>query len=252
MTNLKDLLLKRYSADIVDALIKSYQEIESNYALRKWKASELDAGHFVEAVRRIIEFELFGSFTPLSNKIENFSDGVMKRYEQAPGDESFRLLIPRILKSVYNIRNKRGVGHISTVSPNEMDSTYILYSVKWVIAEIVRLTSNLSIEETQKLIDDIVEREVELLWSYEGTTRVLDHKVDARSQVLILLYAMSPQSVSSLQMQIEYKNTTNFRKILNRLHDKRYIEYIPNDAACIITTKGIREAEDIIKKLKGV
>lgn len=141
MADVETILRSRYPADIVKALLDAYREIESNYALQKWKPSELDAGHFVEAARRILEHELFGQATPINQQISKFSDQVLVKYEQATGDESYRMLIPRALKSVYNIRNKRGVGHVGPVSPNEMDATYILYSVKWVLAELVRLVS---------------------------------------------------------------------------------------------------------------
>ena len=98
--------------DVVDALLNAYREIEENYVLKKWKASELDAGHFVEAARRIIEYELTSSYTLISQKLPNFNDKILLSYENASGDESFRILIPRALKAIYNIRNKRGVGHI--------------------------------------------------------------------------------------------------------------------------------------------
>src|SRR5512132_118916 len=127
------ILTAKYPVDLVKSLIDSYKEIESNYVVKKWKASELDSGHFVEAARRLVELELTGSVTKLSDQLSKFGDNVLKQYEQATGDESYRLLIPRALKAIYNIRNKRGVGHVSGVSPNEMDATYILYTVKWVL-----------------------------------------------------------------------------------------------------------------------
>lgn len=128
--NVDAILKSRYPNDVVRVIIDAYREIEGNYILGKWKASELDAGHFVEGVRRALESELFGSFTPIGVDMPKFHDGELKKYEQATGDESFRILIPRALKAVFNIRNKRGVGHVGAISPNEMDATYILYTAK--------------------------------------------------------------------------------------------------------------------------
>src|ERR1041385_8521434 len=126
--SIESILKAGHPSDVVDALLTAYKEIESNYALRKWKASELDSGHFVEASRRLIENSLFGNYTPIGQSLPNFNDTVITRYENAAGDESYRILIPRVLKAIYNIRNKRGVGHVGPVSPNEMDSTLILYN----------------------------------------------------------------------------------------------------------------------------
>lgn len=241
------VLKSRYPSPVGDRLLDTYREIEENYVLKKWKASELDAGHFVETVRRILEHELTGSHTPLSQKLPNFTDSVLKSYENASGDESFRMLIPRALKSIYNIRSKRGVGHIAGVSPNEMDSTYILYSVKWVLAELVRLASGLSVSETQRMVNSIVERRMELIWRGDGVIRVLDTSIKARDQILVLLYDSSPQQDEELRAIIEYKNKSNFIKILKVLHKKRLIEY-QADGKCLILPPGIQEAELIAKK----
>jgi hypothetical protein len=243
--NAEDILKTKYPADLSKALIDSYREIESNYVLRKWKASELDSGHFVEAARRVLELELTGTFTKTSDQLSKFTDAVLKQYEQATGDESYRMLIPRALKAIYNIRNKRGVGHVGGVSPNEMDATYILYTVKWVLAEIVRLTSGASIKDTQKAVDEIVERTFSVIWKHGDVTRILDTSLSTRAQVLILLYDASPQTETELRESTEYKNSTKFRGILKLLHGQRLIEYMGN-GPCVLTPKGILEAERLL------
>jgi hypothetical protein len=180
-------LKTKYPGDLCEALLTAYREIEENFALRKWKASELDAGHFVEAARRLIENELFATYTPINASLSNFNDAELKRFENGKGDETLRLLIPRALKAIFNIRNKRGVGHLGSISPNEMDATFILYTVKWVLAEFVRLAAGSSPAAAQKLIDAIVERHVGLLWKKDGIIRVLENKMPTREQVLVLL-----------------------------------------------------------------
>lgn len=241
----EDILKAKYPEELVGAVITAYREIESNFALGKWKYSELDSGHFVEAARRILELELTGTFTPIRDQLSKFTDQVLKQYEQATGDESYRMLIPRALKSIYNIRNKRGVGHVGGVSPNEMDATYILYSSKWVLAELVRLASGASIADTQRAVDEIVERKLSMVWKHGDTTRILDTSLGARSQVLVLLYDSSPQSETQLRETVEYKTASDFRKILKKLHADRLILYRP-DGACVITPKGIVEAEKLL------
>lgn len=242
-------LKARYPADVCDALLESYREIEENFSLQKWKVTELDAGHFVEASRRLIEHELFGSHTSIGKNLPSFNDAELKRYENAQGDESLRMLIPRVLKSIFNIRNKRGIGHLGVISANEMDSTLILYNVKWVLAEFVRLATGTDPNTTQKMLDSIVERRVGVLWKHQGITRVLESKMDARDQVLVLLFDSSPLREADLQRIIEYKNTTNFRKILKRLHVSRMIDWTQGGPA-FITPKGSAQAEAVILKFR--
>jgi hypothetical protein len=234
---------------LVEALIEAYTEIESNYALRKWKARELDAGHFVEAARRLLEFELFEkTYTPIGTDLPRFTDQELKRYEQGKGDEAFRIHIPRALRTVYGIRNKRGIAHVGPVSPNEMDATLILYNVKWVLAELIRQASGLSPDATQKLVDTIIERRLSVLWKHGDLTRVLV-SMTAREQILVLLYDKNGQRDDDLLESIEYKSRPDFRKLLKQLHKKRLIELRPN-GECFITPTGVLAAEEILRKLK--
>jgi len=246
--NVDSLLKGRYPAELVDELLRAYREIEENYALGKWKASELDAGHFVEAARRIIEWELKGGkYTPIGQSLTPLNDVVLKQYEQSPGDEAFRILIPRILYGVYGIRNKRGVGHVGPVSPNKMDSTLILGNTKWVLAELVRLVSGLTPHETQNLVNQIVERKLDMLWKHGDITRVLHTGLQTSEAVLVLLLDRSPQTATELRNATEYRNAPRFRTVLRGLHKKRFIEFA-EDGTCIITPKGTIEAEKLLKK----
>jgi hypothetical protein len=243
--NVAAVLSATLPKELVDALLAAHKEIETNYGLRKWKVSELDSGHFVEAARRILEYRLqSGVYTPIAKELSKFHDATLRQYEQATGDESHRILIPRVLRAIYGVRNKRGVGHLGPISPNEMDATLILYNVKWVLAEILRLESGLAPEVTQKAIDQIVERRVPLLWKDGDIVRVIDKTIKTREQVLLHLYDESPQPEAALREKCEYKNTTNFRKILTRLHaDKRI--FVRPDAVCLILPPGAAEAEKI-------
>jgi len=237
-------LLASLPEELINALLSSYTEIESNFVHRKWKVSELDAGHFVEAARRIVEHKLIGNYTAIGKDLPKFTDQVLVQYEQRSGDETYRILIPRVLRAIYGVRNKRGVGHLGKVSPNEMDATLILYNVKWVLAEIMRLESGLTPEETQRAVDRVVERQIALLWKDGDIVRVIDESMETRDQVLLHLNDSSPQTETDLREKCEYKNPTNFRKILKGLHQKKLIFYGP-DSKCLITPLGVKAAEKL-------
>ena len=240
-----EILKLGFDEPLAKAITDSYAEIEQNYALGKWKPSELDAGHFVEAVRRAIDFELTGSYLRFGRSLPSFDDAALKGYENASGDESFRVLIPRALKAVYNIRNRRGVAHISVVNPNEMDANYIMYSVKWVLAELVRIKSGLGPDETQRLVDAVVERQSVLVWKDGGVICVLDAHMTARDQTIVLLYDESPRKDADLRRIIGYTNSTNFLKILSRLHKSKLIYY--ESGSCRLTPLGVIKAEEIVR-----
>jgi hypothetical protein len=129
-----------------------------------------------------------------------------------------------------------------------MDATFILYSIKWVLAELVRLNSTLSSDETLALISSIVERQLDLIWKHDGIVRILNTNMPKNLQVLVLLYDENTQSEEKLIKAVEYSNSTDFRKVLKKFHKERLLEYKSDQKICTITPKGLIEAEKIIKK----
>ncbi|HCY74383.1 MAG TPA: hypothetical protein DHV28_00545 [Ignavibacteriales bacterium] len=242
---IKTILQNASDATLANEIVSSYEEIEKNFVSKNWKVTELDAGHFVEAVRRFIEFKLFGSYTPIGTSLQSFNDSILRSYENGTGDESYRILIPRTLYSVYAIRNKRGVGHIGLVKPNQIDATLIFQSVKWTLAELIRLNSTIVMNETDKLISQITQRQLDILWKQDGITRILNKNMRIDKKVLILLYDTSPQRKEQLQANTKYKDKSAFKKVLAKLDSDLFIEY-KKDESCHITPLGVNEAEKII------
>jgi hypothetical protein len=225
-------------------ILKTFKDIEQNYFLRSWKASSLDAGHFVEAVRRFLDLKLSGSYLSIGNTLPPLNDRELKRLETLVGQDSYRLHIPRALVFIYGLRNKRGVGHLSTFAPNFLDGTVILATCKWILAEILRLESTLTFDETAKIVDEIIERPLAGVWEIGTVRRILHTDLSVREQVLFLLLCESPQPDVSLQSNIEYENQAYFRRVLKGLHKDRLIEY-GEDGSCTLSPNGRTQAEKI-------
>lgn len=245
---IKAILVTKFSNELVDALLNAYVEVATNYRIEKWKPSELDAGHFVEVSRRIIETELFGSSKSLSESLGSFNQQVLNRYESASGGESYRILMPRVLFSIYCVRNKRGVGHISSISPNKLDATFILNSVKWVLAELVRLAGESNPDEAYEVADFILERDIDLIWDDGESFMILDKNLKAEQKVLLSLYKKDRVALGDLQTLVEYKNKTNFRKVCEKLRSEKLID-ITADQICKLSPLGVQSAESIIQNM---
>ena len=53
------------------------------------------------------------------------------------------------------------------------------------------------------------------------------------------------QTDAELRNSVEYKNPTEFKRVLKKLHTKRMIEYAaPN---CILSPLGVQRVEEILK-----
>jgi hypothetical protein len=163
-----------------DTLLESFQEIMSNYLERRWEPSELNGGKFCEVVYSIINGALKGSFPTSASKPANMRAACRALESEPPdasrvGDRSLRLLIPRVLPVLYEVRNNRGVGHVGgDVNANHMDAEFVQATASWVLAELVRIFHGATTEEAREIIDALVERKTPAIWEVEGVKRVLD------------------------------------------------------------------------------
>ena len=246
---IKNILESSSDSKLANHILDSFKEVERNFHLKSWKTSSLDAGHFVEAVRRFLELKLFGQYTPINKPLSNFNDKCLLSYINKQGEESYRIHIPRLLFTIYGIRNKRGIGHISNLKPNKIDSSLILSSCKWILAELIRLNSQLKLEETEILIDEIIERNIEGIWKVGETLRILKDGLTLKDKILYLLYNEKSLTDIEIQKITEYSNLSYLKKTLKEFHKSRMLEYMEN-GECILSPKGSIEAEKIIEKNK--
>ena len=225
-------------------ILTTFKEVEKHFFLRSWKTSELDAGHFVEAARRFIDFRLFGKYTPIGTTLPTFNNHELGRIENGTGSEAYRLHIPRALFAIYGLRNKRGVGHLGLISPNYLDATFIMATCKWVLGEFLRTESTMSFEETVAVVEHIVDRPLPGLWDIGGTRRILADGLSLRDQILFLLLAESPQQSEDLRHSTGYSNAAYFNRLIRKLHDERHVECM-DEGTCHLSPKGRQLAERI-------
>lgn len=243
---------KKYPKNLVDALIDSYVEIKEQYYLNKHEPSELNGGKFVEACARIIEQELMGQFTPLGTSIKNMVL-LLRNFETSPVShhDSFRLHIPRALLSIYNIRNRRGVGHLGgDVCANIADATLIATSADWVLAELYRMFYTSSLEEAQAVVTQLVKRKIVLVHEVGEIKRVLANFLNFKEQTLLFLASSYPDSSSDndLFIQLEYSSLSAYKsRILRPLHKARMLNY-SDQGECVLLPPGLKFVEDHYQK----
>ncbi|MEK7650395.1 MAG: hypothetical protein AAB364_00805 [Patescibacteria group bacterium] len=249
-------ILSSLPAGLRDPLIQSYQEIAKNYAEHRWEPAELNGGKFCECVYTIVNGCINATFPTRPSKPPNMRDAC-QALERTPsnsarvGDQSLRILIPRMLLPLYEIRNNRGVGHVGgDVDPNFLDATSVLAMASWVLAELVRIFHGVSTEEAQEAVDVLVERKHPLIWNVEDKKRVLDPAMDKGNQVLVLL-RLEPSWVAEndLLVWVEYSTLAMFRtRILRPFHKSRLVEYDEALGRIRISPLGVKDVEERILK----
>src|ERR1700730_3847940 len=220
-------LLAGIPSALRDPLLEEYRGITTAFARGGWKHASLDAGRFCEVVYSILDGALSGTYPAAPSKPANFPEAcraLAKKPPAAVGDHSLRILIPRVLPGIYDVRNNRNVGHVGgDVVANKMDASYVRESANWVLCELVRVFHSVSTAEAQEAVDGLTERRHPIIWEHEGIRRVLNTKLSAADRTLLLLHGLT--TWSDARVLAEWAKDGNSRRTLKALAKKLLVEF---------------------------
>lgn len=234
------------SNELVDELIETYSEAKRRFAAGDHRPHQVEGGRFTEAVFRILQEMTTRSYTPLDRSLPSVDDLMvtLTNVPRASASDAVRLHIPRTLRLIYDIRNKRDAAHLGPVDAGLQDSTLIVHGMDWVLAELVREhDSSISPEEAQRIIEGLVARELPVIQMIDGYPLVL-RDLQASDHMLVLLYSREPTRTAfdELSRWARPPMRTNLRRTLDRLEQRNLVH---RDAAGTyrITRLGQREVE---------
>jgi len=232
-------------------LIDEFSNIVNNFMERKWLPAELSGGRFCEIVYTIIDGYSSGSYQPSPTKPRNFVDACRRLENNSNIPRSFRILIPRLLPALYEIRNNRNVGHVGgDVDPDHMDSSTVVSISSWILAELIRVFHGVTTEQAQKLVDLIAERRFQIVWKSGDMRRVLKSDLPLKDQILILLGScISKVQAGDLFVWTDYDNRAYFNRILRKLHGQRFVEFNEATGEVELLPPGYDDLVKILQKL---
>lgn len=206
-------------AELVKELLEAFAEAKRRFYRADLRPSEIEGARFSEAVFRILEWSTMQRYTPLGENLPKVPT-LMGKLEQATAAiESVRFHIPRTLRLIYDVRNKRDVAHLGDgIDPNQQDATMVVRNMEWVLAELVRLYHNVSATEAHGIIVDLVSKEVPLIQVFDGFPRVLK-QLRASDHVLALLYWRGAEGATFAELRSWVRTTmrANLKRTLNAL-----------------------------------
>jgi hypothetical protein len=247
MSSIPITALAGLPAGLRDELLAEFRKITRNYREHRWEAAELDGGRLCEVVYSILAGLLDNGNYPLTAFKPPQFDRSCKDLEKFPKtySDSARISIPRVLVGLYDVRNRRGVGHMGgEVSANEMDASYVLHTSQWIMAELVRMFHSLSVDDATKVVHGLVDRTLPMLWEVNGVTRVLDPSMALGDKTLVRLYADGGAvSIKTLMADLERDDGSNYRRVLDRLHGEKMIEHNKTGRTATISPLGVAEVE---------
>ncbi|MFH9427145.1 hypothetical protein ACH4JZ_02540 [Streptomyces sp. NPDC017615] len=241
----KGILSSAFPIHLVDELIASYQEARSNFHRGGHRLSAVEGGRFCEAAFRILQDIITGSHTPIGENLD--TQKVIDQASKEPKTrhpKSVRVYIPRALRVVYDIRNSRNAAHLADgIDANLQDATLVVSVLDWVLSELVRLSKGSTPEEAQKLIAELVTRQVPGVQDFGNFQKVLRTDLRASDRVLVLLYRRGSQGVRYPDLHQWMPNTmrSNLRRTVRLLDAKALVHW--TDETVQITFAGQRAVE---------
>jgi len=194
-------------------LDQEFSNIQAHYALGEWADLLVDAGRFGEAVLRLLEWKMRGTFTPVDGKSKPGRSVVVNSARQDLSlQPSVRLQVVAALELVLDFRNNRNAAHLGDIDPNEIDAITVFRLASWIMGEIIRLESNLKSAEITALLSVLAQRPIPLIHHINGRPIVLSSKVDSKDTILVLLYdSPTPQPVGTLFKWTQHSHITRWR-----------------------------------------
>lgn len=239
-------LAKSHNSKLVDELLNAYVEAKRNFYLGGLRLSEVEGGRFCEAAFRILEEATSGTFTPLGTelRVERLRT-TLENLPPAAHNDSLRLHIQRALRMVYDIRNKRDAAHLAdSIDPNLQDSSLVIQTIDWVLAEFVRLYHAVPADEAQAIVESLVTRSAPVVQDFSGFLKILNPKLQAGDYALVLLYQRGNDgaTLDELMAWSKPKMRGNLKTTLTRLVDDRALAH-SDGKKYFITLSGMREVE---------
>jgi hypothetical protein len=250
--DLKIALAKAVNPQLAEQLVNEFVAFEEAFLLKRWKYSELDGGRFTEVAARII-YVVDSSNVSRTKPVDDCfryidNEQVPHAYPERQG----AIHLVKVLRAIYKLRSQRGAVHVSpTYTANEIDSRLILESVRWVLADLLRVFVTTDREMVANIVRDLARfphpliRNIEdepLLQSVTFTTEeeVLAHLLHAGNGLATAtLVKFIPKSASGVRAALSNLSTAKSRQIANR------------SSKWFITDLGIKRIEERIARESG-
>jgi hypothetical protein len=237
---------KVFDPKLVDELLAAYQEAKHNYYVGGLRLSAVEGGRFCEAAFRMLEQQTSAKFTDLNRPLD--SEAIIKRLENISSNaapDAVRIHIPRSLRVVYDIRNKRDAAHLADgIDPNLQDATLVISILDWVLAEFLRLHHSVSPTQAQEIIAGLVVRKAPAVEDFDGFLKILKPELKVSGYILLLLYErrLNGATFKEIEAWVHPSMRRNLQRALDQqVHDKAHIHF--SGERYFLTKLGAAEVE---------
>src|SRR5258706_4579894 len=234
--DLIDALAASYPRQLCEDLIAEYQNLRMDCAVGTLCRSA--PGKVVETLAQILEFKSTGTYS-LAPQVE----AILVRVESDTSiDDGLRLCAARVGRTMYTLRNRRGIIHKSGIPANRADLEFLLHGTQWILAELLRHASGISMEAAERFVK-MVQAPVGRLVEDMGERRLVLADCTAKEEILLLLHSFYPDytPLRKILCCVDRLPEKTARNVLQTLWRQKSADRT-RDLEYRLTVKGLNEA----------
>lgn len=179
-------LTPRLGAKLAGEISNEFVSVRQDYATRT--LGRASPGKFVEAFVQCLQQIDTGSYDAKPN-VDKYLNTQVENAASLP--EGLRVCGGRIARAMYALRSKRGIAHKGAVDPNTADLALLHQGAAWIMAELLRGATGITMEEAGALIEKVQSPVGSLIEEIEGT-RLVHADLSVIDEVLVLLHSVYP------------------------------------------------------------
>lgn len=235
---LRSTLPPTLAADLVGEYLQMRQDLATNTLGRS------SVGKFVETLVQALQHLDVGSYLAKPDV-----DAYLRQLESTKSSlpDGLKIVAARVGRSMYTMRNKRNILHKGEVDPNRFDLQYLVASAQWILAELIRVSSGLSMQEAGALVEQISVPVGGLVQDF-GERRLVLIDLSIPDEILVLLhsYHPAPLTLASLQHALDRRSPGRVQEASRKLWASKHIEGSAG-AGYRLTSKGFDRAVRIVQ-----
>jgi hypothetical protein len=230
-------------ADLATELTDHFLKIRQDVSTKTLERSS--PGKFVETFVKCAQ-HLDSGTNSTNPSVDHYLNTQIENKTSLP--EGIRFSAGRVARSMYTLRNKRNIAHNAEIDPNEIDLRFLHNAAIWILAEIIRTCSSLSMDEAGNLIRYVSIPVDELVEEIDGQ-RIIHAKLSVKNEILVLLHSYYPNRVSLSQIDKTIISSSK-KSIQSRLSELVYAKAIVGKSSegYKLTQSGYSTALSVIQK----
>lgn len=229
---------------LAEALVKEFMEVRRDVATGT--LGRAAPGRLVETFVQILQYLDTSTYEAKPDV-----DEYLRKLESRPTtlDDGLRICAARVARAMYTLRNKRTIAHIGPIDPNVYDLRLLLHCSQWLIAELLRVASKVSMDEAGRLMEQVHDPVGGLIEDY-GDRRLVLADLTAPDEILVLLHRSYPDYVSVLSI-LKTLDRRKPRSVNNCLRTLWKDKIVDGDAKAgyRLTSRGFDEATKVIARM---